>query len=94
MIASVAALPYSHPEHDEERYKTTSEALLTLGRGMTETVATFGRKEKVDPVRHLLGTAWGWGGLPVDEAYYLNVEPKLPTRAYEVTVKSVPVDAF
>jgi len=41
-----------------------------------------------------LATAWGWGGLPESEAYYLNVEPNLPVGAYQLTVRDVPVDAF
>ena len=45
-------------------------------------------------VRHLLGTAFGWGGLPEREAFYINVEPNLPVGAYQLTVKDVPVDAF
>ena len=54
----------------------------------------FGKKEKVGEVRHLLGTAMGWGGFPEHEAFYLNIEPNLPVGAYELTVKDVPVDAF
>jgi hypothetical protein len=30
----------------------------------------FGNKTEVDPVRHLCGTAAGWGGLPECEACY------------------------
>lgn len=93
-IKAASAKPYTHPDYDKESYKTTYEALLVLGRGMADARATFGSKEDVDPVRHLLGTAWGWGGLPEDEAFYLNVEPNLPVGAYRITVKDVPVDAF
>lgn len=93
-IEAASARPYTHPQYDAESYKATYEALLALGRGMKDARATFGRKEDVDPVRHLLGTAWGWGGLPEKEAYYLNVEPNLPVGAYQLTVKDVPVDAF
>ncbi|UCF39343.1 MAG: DUF1214 domain-containing protein [Acidobacteriota bacterium] len=93
-IEAASAKPYTHPDYDQESYKVTYEALLVLGRGMRDARATFGRKQDVDPVRHLLGTAWGWGGLPETEAYYLNVEPGLPVGAYELTVKDVPVDAF
>ena len=32
--------------------------------------------------------------MPIDEAYYVNVEPNLPVGAYKITVKDVPVDAF
>ncbi|MTV24874.1 DUF1214 domain-containing protein [Nitriliruptoraceae bacterium ZYF776] len=45
-------------------------------------------------VRHLVGTAVGWGGLPEDEALYLNVEPGLPVGRYELHVGTVPVDGF
>ena len=54
----------------------------------------FGRKEAVDPVKHLLGTASGWGGLPEQEATYINVDPGFPSGEYRVTVRDVPVDAF
>jgi hypothetical protein len=93
-IEAVAAQPYTHPKYDHESYKETYEALLVLGRGMKDAHATFGRKEDVDPIRHLLGAAWGWGGLPAAEAYYFNVEPKLPVGAYRLTVKDVPADSF
>ena len=48
----------------------------------------------MDPVRFLLGTAFGLGGLPINEAYYLNVDPKLPIGKYQTTAKDFPVDAF
>lgn len=93
-IRAASAKPYTHPDYDEKSYQATYEALLALGRGMTDTDHTFGKKEDVDPVRHLLGTTWGWGGLPEEEAYYLNIEPNLPVGAYQITVRDVPVDAF
>jgi hypothetical protein len=36
----------------------------------------FGDKTEVDPVRHLIGTAGGWGGNRSQDALYLNVNPK------------------
>jgi len=93
-IEAASAKPYTHPNYDKESYKTTYDALIVLGRGMPDASATFGSKKDVDPIRHLLGTAWGWGGLPQDEAYYLNVEPNLPVGAYQLTFSDVPVDAF
>ncbi len=38
----------------------------------------------MDEVRHLIGTAFAWGGLPENEAYYINVEPNLPVGAYHL----------
>ncbi len=93
-IEAASTKPYTHPDYDKESYKTTYGALLVLGRGMADARATFGSKEDVDKIRHLLATAWGWGGLPEEEAYYLNVEPNLPVGAYQLTFGNVPVDAF
>jgi hypothetical protein len=93
-IKAASSKAYSHPDYDKESYKTTYDALLVLSRGNIEPGATFGRKEDVDPIRHLLATAWGWGWLPEEEAYYLNVEPNLPVGAYQLTFRDVPVDAF
>jgi len=65
-----------------------------LARGVDAFDHTFGRKEAVDPIKHLLGTASGWGGLPEQEAFYINVDPGFPAGEYKVTVGDVPVDGF
>ena len=55
------------------------------------------RRERrdVDPVRHLLGSAAGWGGLPDREASYVwRRAPGLPVGEYKLTVRDVPVDGF
>ncbi len=93
-IEATSAKPYTHPDYGHDSYQATYKALIELGRGLSDTRRTFGKKEEVDAVRHLLGTALGWGGLPIYEAYYLNVEPNLPVGTYRITVKDVPVDAF
>jgi len=94
IVKAASAKPYTHPKYDEVSYKATYDALLQLGRGTTDFERSFGKKEDVTEVRHLIGTAIGWGGLPEEEAYYVNVEPNLPVGAYQLTVKDVPVDAF
>ena len=91
---AASARPYTHPDYDQVSYKATHKALIELSRGVADTKRMFGKKEEVGEVRHLLGTAFGFGGLPEYEAYYLNVEPNLPVGAYQLTVKDVPVDAF
>lgn len=93
-ITAASAKPYTHPDYEQTSYETTFKALLELARGLPDSRNAFGKKETVDPIRHLLWTAAGWGGLPSNEAYYLNVEPNLPLGAYKITVKDVPVDAF
>ena len=89
-----SARPFAPLAYDAASLDTTRDAVLTLSRGLGSFDGAFGRKEDVDPVRHLLGTAAGWGGLPEQEAFYLNVEPGLPVGQYELRVGEVPVDAF
>jgi len=93
-IDAVSARPYAQPNYDQVSYKATYGPLIELSRGLPNSKRTFGREEDVDKIRHLLGTAYGWGGLPEHEAKYLNVEPNLPAGTYQLTVKDVPVDAF
>ena len=93
-IKANSAKPYTHPEYDKASYEAAYKAVIELSRFLPDTSRTFGKKENVSEVRHLLGTAMGWGGLPENEAYYLNIEPNLPVGAYQLTVKDVPVDAF
>src|SRR5262249_1358814 len=56
----------------------------------------FGPKGQVDPVRHLLGTAGGWGGNPDKDATYLSVTPARNDgkTVFRLNVKNVPVDGF
>ena len=93
-IEANSANPYANPNYDQASYKVTHDSLLELSRGLSDSTRMFGSKEEVEPVRHLIGTAFGWGGLPDYEANYLNVEPSLPVGAYQLTVRDVPVDAF
>ncbi|MCK4515537.1 MAG: DUF1214 domain-containing protein [Spirochaetaceae bacterium] len=93
-ITSKSAKPYTHPEYDQASYEAIYKAVIELSRFLPDTKRVFGKREDVGEVRHLLGTAMGYGGLPEHEAYYLNIEPNLPVGAYQLTVKDVPVDAF
>ena len=36
---------------------------------------TFGAKDEVDPIHHLIGTASGWGGNPAKDAAYASGQP-------------------
>ena len=56
--------------------------------------APLAREAEVDAVRHLLGTAAGWGGLPEREASYVNVDPGLPLGRISADRRDVPVDGF
>lgn len=90
-----SAIPFDPPEYDQESHRRTRDAILALASGVSGFSDSFGRREDVDPIMHLLGTAGGWGGLPQSEAHYVNVSPGLPLGAYELNVPAqVPVDAF
>jgi hypothetical protein len=72
------------------------DALKVLGETMPDLTNAFGTKAQVDPVRHLVATAIGWGGNPDKEAIYLNVPPTQNdgTTVYRLKVRDVPVDGF
>lgn len=93
-IESASAVPFAMPDYDALSFDETRGALLTLARHLTGFDRMFGRVDEVDPVRHLIGTAAGWGGLPTSEAVYIGVNPRLPEGTHELTVADVPVDGF
>jgi len=84
------------PNWDPVSQKKVRGALLALNAMLPDLKRAFGRKDQVDPVRHLIGTASGWGGNPDNEAIYLNVTPPRNdgSTVYELSVKDVPVDGF
>src|SRR5258706_15766397 len=85
------------PTWDEPSLKKVNTALLQLGETISDTRRMFGAKEdQVDPVRHLIGTALVWGGLPEKDALYLNITPDNNDGAavYKLSVQDVPVDGF
>jgi hypothetical protein len=69
---------------------------VTEANGGIDSARMFGSKDRVDPVQHLLGTAAGWGGNPVTDAYYTGATPDQNDgrTVYRLTVKDVPVDGF
>jgi hypothetical protein len=93
-LQAAAARPFTMPAYDRASFDATRAAVLELAKGLAGYEHAFGSQDEVDPVRHLLGTAAGWGGLPDSEAIYLNVNPGLPAGEYQVTVRDVPVDGF
>jgi hypothetical protein len=82
------------PDYDVDSLDATRDALLALARGLNTFDRMFGARADVDPVRHLIGCAAGWGGLPTSEATYIGVDPKVPVGDYELVFRDVPVDAF
>jgi hypothetical protein len=66
--------PLETPDYDLESFDATRRAVLELAKHAGSFDHAFGTKEEVDPIRHLVGTAAGWGGLPDAEARYKSVE--------------------
>jgi hypothetical protein len=84
------------PAWDEASLKKVGDAIKVLAATRASAKGMFGDKAKLNPIDHLLGTAFGWGGNPEAAAMYDNVAPtkndgKTP---YVLTVKDVPVDGF
>lgn len=94
VIDARAGAAFVLPPYDLDAMKDTRAHLIGLSRGIGDFHGAFGRRGEVDEIRHLLGSASGWGGFPESEAVYLNVDPGLPRGDYELTVGDVPVDAF
>lgn len=94
-IDAASAKPFEPPAYDESSYKALVAATLQLGPFVPDSFRMFGTREEVGAVRHFIGTAGGWGGLPEREAFYLGVDPGLPPGEYRIEVPAdVPVKAF
>jgi len=94
-IEAASSDPFILPDYDEEAYEALIDRLGALLPFAGEIRGTFGAKQDVDPVRHLIGTAVGWGGLPETEAMYPANVPGMPVGEYKIEVPAeVPVAAF
>jgi hypothetical protein len=84
------------PNWDQASQKKVRDALLVLSSTLPDLRKAGGRRDQVDPVRHLIGTASGWGLNPDKDAIYLNVTPSKNDGSgiYKLTVRDVPVDGF
>lgn len=87
---------FETPDWDQEDLKKLTDALNVVADTMTGTSECFGTKDEVDPIAHMLGAAFGWGGLPAKDASYDTVTPKQNDgkTPQALTVKDVPVDGF
>lgn len=84
------------PEWDEASLKTVRDAINVLAATKTSAAGIFGDKAKLNPINHLLGTAYGWGGNPEQAAIYVNAVPEKNDgkTPYVLKAKDVPVDGF
>jgi hypothetical protein len=84
------------PDWNIEQMMEARGALNTLAQLGVSNVGAFGTKEEVDPIRHLIFAAAGWGGLPNKQTiadvgsvekndgtpHVLNVPQDVPVRAF------------
>ena len=84
------------PTFDPVSRMRVHDVLFELGRNLVDTKRMFGAKDQVDPVRHLIGTAIGFGSTSEKEVLTLHVTPPKNdgVEIYKLTVKDVPVDGF
>lgn len=87
---------FAVPDWDPVSQNTVRDALIALSTTVPDSKRTFGKKSEVDPVRHLIGTAYAWGGNPERDAFYLSVVPPANDGAivHRLLVDDVPVDGF
>ena len=88
---------FEFPDWDPVSQKKVRDALLVLAGTIPDTKGMFGPKDKVDPIRHLIGSATGWGGNAPQDAIYLTVVPEKNDgkTVHKLTVEGeVPVDGF
>ena len=85
------------PDWDVESLKKVRQQLNQLAVTMPETSKALGPKGMVDPIQHLIGSAFGWGGNPQRGAAYYNFTPEKNDgkTAYTLTMpQDVPVEGF
>jgi hypothetical protein len=92
VLETNASRSYTHPRYSEDDRVRIFDASAQIG--IQDTTGAFGRREDVDPIRHLIGTTIGWGGLPESEAFYTGEPQPQPVGRYTLTFKDVPVDGF
>jgi hypothetical protein len=87
---------FAVPNWDRTSQKKVRDALLALATTFSDTKRMFGARGDVDPVRHLIGTALGFGGNPEKDALYLTIYPPKNdgVTVYKLNIKDVPVEAF
>jgi hypothetical protein len=85
---------FSRPAYDVDSHKHTHKALQLLGEGLADAAGCSGKAEEIKETRHMVATAFGWGGLPEYEVVYFNSVVDRPPSHYQFIIRDVPVDGF
>ena len=97
VVHQASAGRFEIPNWDAASHKKVRDALTVLGSTLPDWNGAAGLKGQVDPVRHLIVTATGWGLNPPKDAVYLNLtaDRNDGTTVHRLTVPAaVPVDGF
>lgn len=87
--------PLDIPDWNLEQMLTARDALNTLAKLGISNENALGAKDEVDPIKHLIFTAAGWGGLPLKNTFgILGAVPENDGSPHVLTAKDVPVRAF
>jgi hypothetical protein len=87
---------FEPPNWDQAGLHKIRNALLVLGEAV-DSKNMFGARGAVDPIRHLIGSAVGWGGNPEKDALYVLATPARNDGTTVHTLRvpaTVPVDGF
>lgn len=88
---------FEFPNWDPVSQKKVRDELIRRAAALPDTKGMFGPRGRVDPERHLIGAATGWGGNAPDDALYLTVVPAKNdggTIHCLTLTGEVPVDGF
>ena len=87
--------PLDLPDWNLDQMMIARDALNTLAKLGMSNEGAFGTKEEVDPIKHLVFAAAGWGGMPLKNTYaILDSVAQNDGTPHVVTVMDVPVRAF
>ena len=84
------------PDWDATSLGTVRNALNVLAGTLSDMSRAYGAQDEVNPIHHLVGAAYGWGGNPQRDALYVNQVPERNGGVvpHALTVRDVPVDGF
>jgi len=95
MIEGGSQDPPDLPNWNVDHMLIARDALNTLAKLGASNEGAFGTKDETDPIKHLVFTAAGWGGLPLSNTFAeLGMVTKNDGTPHVLTAKDVPVDAF
>jgi len=78
-----SAKPFITPLYDKESFEGVLQATITLSRFSIDSRNTFGPKNEVDPIRHFLGAAFGWGACRKTPPFTSRLNPTVPSANTE-----------